>query len=227
MVVAIDAPFALLEKPVEIAWFDAIKSAETSLGLIRIVMKVCDIESIASLEHVGVNNASRTDLLFVHRKQGLRPCVGRNGSANLPTLLEQAEYGHFPGCFPASLSFPGFSEITLTCLGTAVQFVTRKLRCDEYSQPHIKANGRVQLHPDDPCNCSCRCASYKVLQKPDLLLERKAPSILVFPHPLKCLLTVRGCNELKTYATHPSVCRKMGGRLFGRGKVIEIRSEID
>ena len=43
MVAAIEASFALLEKPVGFAWFDAIKSSEMSLGLIPKVFDAIDV----------------------------------------------------------------------------------------------------------------------------------------------------------------------------------------
>jgi hypothetical protein len=43
MVAAIEASFALLEKPVGIVWFDATKSSEMSLGLIPKVFDAIDV----------------------------------------------------------------------------------------------------------------------------------------------------------------------------------------
>jgi hypothetical protein len=43
MVASIEAPFALLEKPVEIVGFDPIESAEMSFGLIPKVFNSVDV----------------------------------------------------------------------------------------------------------------------------------------------------------------------------------------
>jgi hypothetical protein len=84
MVASIEAPFALLEKPMEIARFDAIESSQMSFGLVpeifdpvdvislvgeefgmvdAHVMEFGDVECIVCLEGIGVNNAVRSDSL--------------------------------------------------------------------------------------------------------------------------------------------------------------------
>ena len=76
------------------------------------VMKVDHVESIVGPERIGVNNAVRCHFFLDDRQHGFRSCVGYNGSETLATPLEQPECGHFPGCFPASLSFASPSEVT-------------------------------------------------------------------------------------------------------------------
>jgi hypothetical protein len=133
MVASIEAPFALLEKPMKIVRFDAIESSQMSFGLVpkvfdRVdvispvgeelgmidahVMKFCDVECIVRLESVGVNNAVRSDSLFNDREQGFGSCVRRDGRKNLPAPLKQAKHGHFHGCSSTSRSFASSSEVT-------------------------------------------------------------------------------------------------------------------
>ena len=191
MVASIEAPFALLEKPVEIVGFDPIKSAEMSFGLIPKVfnsvdvilpvreepgvvdshmVKSGDVESIVSLEGVGVNNAVGGDLFFDDRQQGFCPGVGYDGGKNLSSPLEQAEYGHLARRASASLSFANSTEIAFIRFDFTAQFVAGKLRCDEPSQSHVETNGRVRLHPNDLGRSPCRLTRHEVLQESVLLL---------------------------------------------------------
>ena len=137
MVASIEAPFALLEKPMEIARFDAIESSQMSFGLVpeifdpvdvislvgeefgmvdAHVMEFGDVECIVCLEGIGVNNAVRSDSLFNNREQGFGSCVRDDGCKNLSAPLKQAEYSHFSGCSSTSSSFSHSSEITLISL---------------------------------------------------------------------------------------------------------------
>jgi hypothetical protein len=110
MVASIEAPFALLEKPMKIVRLDAIESSQMSFGLVpkvfdpvdvispvgeelgmidAHVMKFCDVECIVRLESVGVNNAVRSDSLFNDREQGFGSCVRHDVRKNLPAPLKQ------------------------------------------------------------------------------------------------------------------------------------------
>jgi len=194
MVASIEAPFALLEKPMKIVRFDAIESSQMSFGLVpkvfdpvdvispvgeelgmidAHVMKFCDVECIVRLESVGVNNAVRSDYLFNDREQGFGSCVRHDSRKNLPSPLKQAEYSHFASCSSASFPFSDSTEITLISLDLPIQFVAGKLRGYEKSQPHVETNGRVGLDTNNLGSSSCRRPGYKVLQKPVLSSRRK------------------------------------------------------
>jgi len=148
MVASIEAPFALLEKPMEIVRFDSIESSQMSFGLVpkvfdpadvispvgeelvmidAHVMKFCDVECIVDLDSVGVNNAVRSDSLFNDREQCFGSCVRHDGRKNVPGSLKQAEYSHFAGCSSASFPFSDSTEITLISLDLPIQFVAGKL----------------------------------------------------------------------------------------------------
>ncbi len=109
MVASIEAPFALLEKPMKIARFDAIESSQMSFGLVpevfdpvdvislvgeefgmvdAHVMEFGDVECIVCLEGIGVNNAVRSDSLFNNREQGFGSCVRNDGCKNLAATLK-------------------------------------------------------------------------------------------------------------------------------------------
>ena len=147
MVASIEAPFALLEKPMKIVRFDAIESSQMSFGLVpkvfdpvdvispvgeelgmidAHVMKFCDVECIVRLESVGVNYAVRSDYLFNDREQGFGSCVRHDSRKNLPSPLKQAEYSHFGSCSSASFPFSYSTEITLISLDLPIQFVAGK-----------------------------------------------------------------------------------------------------
>ena len=194
MVASIEAPFALLEKPVEIARFDAIESSQMSLGLVpevfdpvdaisffgeefgmidTHVMEVGNVECIVCLEGIGVNNTVRSDSLFNDREQGFGSCVRHDSRKNLAAPLKQAKDGHFARCSFVSFAFSDSTEITLISLDLPIQFVAGKLRGYEKSQPHVETNGRVGLDTNNLGSSSCRRPGYKVLQKPVLSSRRK------------------------------------------------------
>jgi hypothetical protein len=108
MVASIEAPFAFLGKPMEIARFDAIESSQMSFGLVpkifdpvdvislvgeefgmvdAHVMEFGDVECIVCLG-IGVNNAVRSDSLFNNREQGFGSCVRGDGGKNLSAPLK-------------------------------------------------------------------------------------------------------------------------------------------
>lgn len=43
MVASIEAPFALLEEPVKVRWFDAVKATQVPLGLVPKVLDAVDV----------------------------------------------------------------------------------------------------------------------------------------------------------------------------------------
>ena len=186
MVASIEAPFALLEKPMKIVRFDAIEFSKMSFGLVpkvfdpvdvispvgeelgmidAHVMKFCDVECIVRLESVGINNAVRSDSLFNDREQGFGSCVRHDGrKKHLPALFKKAKYSHFASCSSASFPFSDSIEITLISLDLSIQFVAGKLRGYEKSQPHVETNGRVGLNTNNLGSSSCRRPGYKMLK---------------------------------------------------------------
>ena len=46
MIASVEAPFALLEEPVEIVWFDAVVLAHVALGLVPKVLDAVDVGAI-------------------------------------------------------------------------------------------------------------------------------------------------------------------------------------
>ena len=117
MVASIEAPFALLEKPMKIVRFDAIESSQMSFGLVpkvfdsvdvicpvgeelgmvdAHVMKFCDVECIVRLESVGVNNAVRSDSLFDDREQGFGSYVRHDDRKTFPPRLSKPKTATLP-----------------------------------------------------------------------------------------------------------------------------------
>ena len=118
MVASIEAPFALLEKPMEIVRFDAIESSQMSLGLVpkvfdpvdvispvgeelgmidAHVMEFCDVERIVRLEGIGVNNAGGSDSLFNDREQSFGSCIlGTMAVKTFPPRLSKPNTATLP-----------------------------------------------------------------------------------------------------------------------------------
>ena len=106
MVASIEAPFALLEKPIKVLRFDAVESPHVTLGLVpeilnsidvifligeerrvidSAVMEVAHIKSIIGSKCVRVNDAVGLYALFDDRQQGLSFGIRDDGRKNLPT----------------------------------------------------------------------------------------------------------------------------------------------
>jgi hypothetical protein len=112
-------------------------------------MKVAHVESIVGLKSVRVNDAVGFHFSLDDRQQSLRPCVGHNGSENLPAPLEQAEYSHFAGCSSASLSFASPPEVTFIRFDFPAQLVTGKFTRNEAAKAHEKTGCCVVMDTND------------------------------------------------------------------------------
>ena len=109
MVSSIEAPLALLQKPVETGWLDAIEFAQVTLGLVpevldsvdvvflvrefhrmvdSLVVKITHIKCIVASPRVGVNDTVWLHLLFDDRQERLGLCVGNDRRVHLAAPLE-------------------------------------------------------------------------------------------------------------------------------------------
>ena len=116
MVTSIEAPFALLQKPVEVLLLDAVKTPQVTLGLVPEVldpvdvipalreefgvvdphvMKITHIKRIVCTESIRVNDTVRLHFLLYDGEQSGGLCIGDNHGVNLPAPFQQAEYSHF------------------------------------------------------------------------------------------------------------------------------------
>lgn len=109
MISSIEAPLALLQKPVEAGWLNAVKLAHVTLGLVpevldsvdvvfrlreldrmvdALVVKITYIKCIVAAPCVGVNNAVGLYLLIDDRQECLGLGVWYDRCVNLATPLE-------------------------------------------------------------------------------------------------------------------------------------------
>lgn len=109
MVSSIEAPLALLPKPVKAGWLNTVEFAQVTLGLIpevldsidvvflvrklhrvvdAFVVKIAHIEGIVAAPCVGVNDAVGLHSFRDDRQECLGLCVGNDCCVNLATTLE-------------------------------------------------------------------------------------------------------------------------------------------
>jgi hypothetical protein len=167
MVASIEAPFALLEEPIEAFLFDAIESSQMTLGLIpkvfnavnvislvgeelgvvdAHVMKVAHVKSVVCLECIGIDDTVGLDLLLDDRQQCRSAGVRNNSREDLSAPLEQAEDGDLAGGSPATLAFAPASEVALVGLDFSAELVAGKLAGYELAKPHEEARCSVAVH---------------------------------------------------------------------------------
>ena len=148
MVSRIEAPFTLLKEPIEVLLFDAVESAQMTLGLIPKVLDAVDvilalsqvlgvvdahmvevgnIQGIADSESVCIDNAVGTYLLFNDGHDSLPFCIGDYSGVNLSFALQDPKDGHFACRASTSLALARTAEMTLVGFHFAIEFVARQL----------------------------------------------------------------------------------------------------
>ena len=153
MVTRIEAPFALLKEPVEMFLFDAIESAQMTLGLAPKILDAVDvivslgevfgmvdtnmvevgnIQRIVDSQSVSIDNAVGAYLLLDNWHNGLPFCIGDNSGVNLSLALEKPKDSHFASRSTTSLALARPAEIALVGFHFPVEFVRwRDTRTDK------------------------------------------------------------------------------------------------
>ena len=197
---SIEAPFALLEKPVEVLLPDPVEAAQVTFGLVPevldpvdvasapgeesgvvdpVVMKARDIQSVVGAEGVGEDDAVGADLLLDDRQKRLGPGVGNDGRVDLSTPFEKAEDGDLARSTASTLPFPDPAEVALISLDLAGEFEARLLAGDQLAKPHEERDGGVGLDTRQLGCGTCRRARHKVLDQTPLHPRAQSASPLI------------------------------------------------
>ena len=192
MVASVEAPFALLEEPVEAFLFDAIEPTQMTLGLIpevfnainviapvgeelgvvdAHVMEVAHVESVVGLERIGVYDTVGLYLLPDYRQQCRGAGVGDDGSEDFSAPLEQAEDRDLASSSSPPLAFASASEVALVGLDFSAELVAGKFAGYELSKPHEEARCSIAVHPDYFRSSSSGRAYHEQLDKLGLLMR--------------------------------------------------------
>lgn len=167
---SIEAPFALLQKPVNILGFDPVELPQVPLRLVPEVlnavdrfvvigkaagmvdaqmMKIADVQRIISPKGIGVHDAVRLHMLPDNRQEAVRVRGRDNRGVDLPAPLQQPENHDFARGAPPASAFACSAEITLVGLDFSRQPKAGQFACDELAQPKIEACRRVAMDPND------------------------------------------------------------------------------
>ena len=157
MVASVEAPFALLEEPVEALFFDAIESTQMTLGLIPEVFnainvvslvgeelgvvdshvaEVANVESIVGLERIVIDDTVGLHFPLYDRQDGRGAGIGYDGREDLSAPLRQPENRHLAGSASTSPALAPASEVALVGLHLASELVAWKLAGCELAEPH-------------------------------------------------------------------------------------------
>jgi hypothetical protein len=136
VVASIEAPFALLEKPIKVLLFDAVETAHVALGLVpeildsidvilligkelrvidAAVMEVAHIKSIIGSENVGIDDAV-----------GFHSFLD-DGCKNLHAPFQKPKNGNFARSSTTSLAFARTSKIALICFNLSGELIAWNL----------------------------------------------------------------------------------------------------
>ena len=164
----VEAPFALLEKQMEVGLRDAVVGTQVTLGLAPEVLdaidvvtrageslgmvdplmtKVRDVEHVVGAETAGVDNALGPDALTDDPKQCWRLGIWDPDRVDQSAPLEQAEDRHLAGRPSAAFAFACATEIALIDLdltGEKGRLTGNVLR-DQLSKLMIKQHGSVAV----------------------------------------------------------------------------------
>ena len=170
MVSSIEAPFALLQKPVKVLWLDAIKATQMTLRLVpkvfdavdvvlsigeelRVIdapmMKIRNVQRIVRSERVGIDDAVGRHFFFDDRQHRFSLGVRHDGRKDLAATLQKAENGHFSSRTSAALAFTRAAKVAFIGFDLAGQLITWLLTCYQLPQTHEEARGGLYIHARD------------------------------------------------------------------------------